>query len=193
MMVNISSFIDSLKQLIGKITHRECDVSEATCQRLKHLNEHYSKVAPKQVAVSGSLSDEHANRTNKKLVAYSRHGGESNSVDIQRERIDSYCLTHGFSVVAHHTCQSEDDNLALQDAITDLEHCAGLIVSDISRLVKHHTDPLRDLAPLLHDSFFNNSKILISVKEGINTSTSAGQQALIEFMKELRDIEQGTC
>lgn len=187
-MQNHSSFLDSLGHLIDWIFHGNCGQSKEECARLRQLNEHYAKFPAKQ---AGSRDLSHL--PGLKLVAYTRDGGPSNSVEIQKEKIEKYCKAHGYSISAYYTCQSADDAHPLNDAIGDLEKFGGLIVSDLSRLVGHHEDPLRDLAPLMHEQFFRSSKTLISVKEGIDTSTTWGQEAMIEFLNELRDIEQGTC
>jgi len=187
-MQNQKSFLDSFKHLIDLIFHSNCGQSKDECARLKQLNEHYAKFPAREGG-----SQKRSNQSGLKLVAYTRDGGPSNSTEMQLEKIKKYCNAHAYSITAHHTCQSADETIPLNDAIMDLEKCGGLIVSDLSRLVRHHEDPLRDLAPLVHEQFFHASRTLISVKEGIDTSTSWGQEALIEFLNQLRDIEGGTC
>ena len=188
-----ASFLDQLKQLIDRIFHRDCGLSESDCQRLKSMNEHFKNVPAKQAIVSGNLSLHHRPGTNVKLVAYTKSGGDTNTAEIQMEVIRDYCSSHGYTIHAHYEWKSESPALAVHDAIMALEHCDGLIVTDLARLVEHHDDPLRDLTPLVHDHFVHCNKHLISVKEGVNTSTTSGQQLLVEYMNELRDIEHQRC
>lgn len=72
-----ASFLDQLKQLIDRIFHRDCGLSESDCQRLKSMNEHFKNVPAKQAIVSGNLSLHHRPGTNVKLVAYTKSGGDT--------------------------------------------------------------------------------------------------------------------
>ena len=188
-----ASFLESLKQIVDNIFHRNCGQSAADCQRLKSMNEHFQKVPAKQVEVSGKLSLHHSPGANVKLVAYTKYGGDTNKAEMQMERIDEYCASHGYTIQSRYDWNSDQPGTALHDALTALAHSDGLIVSDLARLVEHHDDPLRDLSPLVHDHFFHGGKHLISVKEGINTETIPGQESLVEYLSELRDIEHQTC
>ncbi len=184
--------MELVKQLIDKLFHRDCGES-IECRRLKSINEHYSKIPVKHVKAVGSLSSHQNLGADKRLIAYTKFGGAANTPDMQMKDINEYCASHGYQVCSIYNSTSDQPGLALHDAITELTNAAGLIVSDLSRLVEHHDDPLRELAPLMHQHFFHGNKTLISLKEGINTSTLPGQEALLEFLNELRDIENQTC
>ncbi len=188
-----SSFLDSFRQLVDKIFHRDCGESASECQRLKHINEHFARIPAKPAIGSDRFSLPHHPGTDLKFVAYTRDGGTTNTAEMQMEKINEYCARHGYSVASHYDCRSGQAAVALRDAISALEHSAGLIVSDLSRLVEHHDDPLRDLAPLMHENFFHGKKVLVSIKEGIDTATTPGQASLVEYVNELRDIEMQTC
>ena len=46
---------------------------------------------------------------------------------------------------------------------------------------------LLDLKPLLHQFFCSGSRFLVTVKEGVNTQSAAGQKAAIEVLDSLKD------
>lgn len=185
-------FLESVKQLIDKLLHRDCGES-IECRRLKSINDHFSKVPAKQVSASDRLSLHQSAGADLKLVAYTKFGGVANTPDMQMKKINDYCASHGYTIASSHNWMSDRPGVDLHEAILELDNAAGLIVSDLSCLVEHHDDPLRELAPLMHEHFFHGKKTLISLKEGINTSTIPGQEALVEFLNELRDIEKQTC
>jgi hypothetical protein len=180
-------FFEVFKKLIESIFHRDCGGSESECDRLKQMLQHYNSTPSRQQPASkGRLSLPHRSGNNLRLVAYTKYGGETNTAKMQTEQINDYCALHNYIAECTYNWNSKEPAMALHEALCELEHKDGLIVADLSRLVEHHGDPLRDLQPLVHDHFFHNAKHLISVKEGIDTSTTPGQQCLIEYLKELQ-------
>lgn len=181
------SFLEVLKKLLENIFHRDCSGSESECDRLKKMLEHYKCTPSRQQSASrGLLSLPQRSGNNLRLVAYTKYGGETNTAEMQTQQINDYCAMHNYVAKCHYSWNSKEPAMALHEALCELEHMDGLIVADLSRLVEHHSDPLRDLQPLVHDHFFHNAKHLISVKEGIDTSTTPGQKCLIEYLKELQ-------
>lgn len=73
----------------------------------------------------------------------------------------------------------------LGNAFDALINADGLIISDLNRLVGQCEDPARELVPMIHDNFFHNDRYLISVYENINTSTTQGQNALLQYVHQL--------
>lgn len=187
-----NTVLDCVKELVDKLWHRDCGTS-AECRRLQSINEHYSKIPAKHVAAIDPQSSSHFVGTKKSLIVYTKFGGTNNTPDMQMKRIHDYCEAHGYRVDKVCSWRSDHPGVDLHQAINELANSGGLIVSDLSRLVEHHDDPLRELAPLMHQHFFHGEKTLIALKEGINTATQPGQEALIEFLNELRDIENLTC
>ncbi|HEY9784725.1 MAG TPA: recombinase family protein [Candidatus Obscuribacterales bacterium] len=125
-----------------------------------------------------------------KLIAYVRGAGDPESLDEQCQRLAAYCSLHGHTIVEMYR---DPSGTALHYALNELYRADGLLVCDLSEMVQHHGDPLRDLMPLVHDEFFHNGKHLISLKEGIDTSTFSGQEQLIAYLNQLGDIEGFTC
>ncbi len=182
-----TSFLEVFQRLLENIFHKDCGGSESKCDRLKKMLEHYNNAPSRQHPSSqGRLSLSQRSGNNLRLVAYTKYGGETNTEEMQTQRINDFCELHNYVAESRFNWNPKEPAMALHEALCELEHKDGLIVADLSRLVEHDGDPLRDLSPLVHGQFFHNAKHLISVKEGIDTSTTPGQQSLVEYLKELQ-------
>jgi len=61
-------------------------------------------------------------------------------------------------------------------AIDALENADGLISVDLNQFASSHGDRVRELRPLIHHFFCLGGKHLITINDGVDTSTHAGQQ-----------------
>lgn len=77
--------------------------------------------------------------------------------------------------------------MGFHQAMQQLSHANGLIAYELERFVHHQHDRLLDLKPLLHQFFCSGGRFLVTVKEGVNTQSAAGQKAAIEVMDSLKD------
>ncbi|CAN5180422.1 hypothetical protein BH10CYA1_BH10CYA1_61080 [soil metagenome] len=110
------------------------------------------------------------------LVAYIRVAGDLASLEEQTAVINDYCLENGFRV-AQFFVDTGKPSYALKEAIQAMESHHGLIAVNLQTFVENSEDRLRDLRPFVHHFFCYGNKDLITVEEGIDTSTSQGQIA----------------
>lgn len=129
------------------------------------------------------LNDWHVR--NHKVVAYVRACDEM-GVDEQFVEIEKYAKEHHLSVLETF-CDVGAPMSGLSHALEELEIADGLIVCNLDRLVAHPNDRLRDLRPILHRFCSHEGKHLISIEEGVDTSTPAGQRNALELINELKD------
>jgi hypothetical protein len=135
-----------------------------------------------------SLFDKMHHRGALNLIAYVR-ACKTEAAQEQLQKIQQFCADRGHRIVQIFDHDTMTPERGLREAPDALDSADGMIVCDLTRLVKHHDDPLRELGPLIHHYFFHEPKHLIS----IDTATLEGQQQLVEVMKQLGDIEYGTC
>ncbi len=122
------------------------------------------------------------------LVAYIRIGGQDHlSKDEQTNLIAAYCTQHGFRL-AQTFVDFGKPSQALRDALQELEKHDGIIAVDLNSFVEHQDDRMRDLRPFIHHFFCHPSKHLITIQEGIDTGSAAGQKAAIEFSSQIKEI-----
>src|SRR6185369_5664284 len=96
-----------------------------------------------------------------KLVAYVR-AWEGSAAKEQTRRLQAWCDVNGNVIIKTFDHDKKEPEIDFHDALMALDEADGMIVTDLSRLVRHHDDPLRDLAPLVHHYFFHEPKHLIS-------------------------------
>jgi len=173
------------KYLVENLIRRDESESDSGVYRLRNIKRNSKPAKTAQPVVSRSLSLYHRLGNNARLVAYTRCGGELNTVEMQLEAIKKYCSQNGYKVVYHYNCDNNTPKAAFNQAFYALGFCDGMIVADINRLVEHSGDPARDLYPLVSDHFFHDHKHLIAVKEHIDTSTADGQNALLDYLRRL--------
>jgi DNA invertase Pin-like site-specific DNA recombinase len=124
---------------------------------------------------------------NHKVIAYARACDEMD-LDEQYDEIEKYAKEHHL-VVTETYCDVGKPMTGLHHAMEALENADALLVCNLNRLVTHTDDRLRDLRPLLHHfcSQQAGGKHLISIEEGINTSTPTGQMNAVEIINEYKD------
>jgi DNA invertase Pin-like site-specific DNA recombinase len=124
---------------------------------------------------------------NHRYIAYVR---AANEADLQQQyaQLERYAQDHHLKI-SETFCDTGKPLAGMRQAMEALEEADGLIVVDLNRLVTRTDDRLHDLRPLLHHFCApTQGKHLISIAEGINTATSAGQLAAMEIVNELKDV-----
>ena len=124
-----------------------------------------------------------------KIIAYVRTDRDPPTHTEQLELIQQYCEKFGYEVVSIFEDQSDIPGAGLARALEALKNVGGLIVFDLDRLVHNKSDRLRDLKPLLHEFFCSAQKHLLTVREGINTATPAGQLNVVELLTAVKEFE----
>jgi DNA invertase Pin-like site-specific DNA recombinase len=116
------------------------------------------------------------------LIAYVRSSDADPDKAEQVAAIKDYCRPRNYKLLATFSDAGEP-GLGLHEAIECLKFADGLIAYDTSRLVTHHGDSFRDLRFFAH-KFMRENKKLITVADGIENVTPAGQANLISLLSE---------
>jgi DNA-binding LacI/PurR family transcriptional regulator len=119
------------------------------------------------------------------LVGYVRTTGDECSIEPQLKQIEDYCQEHGFKllrVLHDHGIPGR----GLQEALNSLDECGGIITTDLQKLTDFHQNHLREVRPLVHHFLSHTDKHLISINEGIDTRSAAGQMAAIELISDMK-------
>jgi hypothetical protein len=164
---------------------------KAELKRLHQMHDHCQCAHPCPNKVS-FFDKMHHKGESLKLIAYVR-AWEGDGAAEQTRQLKAWCDEHGNTIIKLFDHDTKEPEMDLHDALIALDKADGMIVTDLSRLVTHHDDPLRDLAPLVHHYFFHEPKHLITISEQIDTRTAEGQEKMVEFLKRLTDLEHGTC
>ncbi len=160
-------------------------------ERLRSMREHCQCASP--CPSKSSFFDKiHHRGQSLKLIAYVR-ANQINGANEQTSKIQQFCKDRGHQIVAVFDHDTVAPEVGLHDALEALNTADGIIVTDLSRMVKHHDDPLRELSPLIHHYFFHEPKHLISIGECIDTTNQEGQEQLIKLLEQLGDVEYRTC
>ncbi len=117
-----------------------------------------------------------------KVVAYVRTDAPEPALERQVQTIDGYCRENNFELVRVFKDDGPAPGMGLSDALNSLSAVDGLIAVDLERFVQHHDDRVMDLRPLLHQFFCTNKKYLITISEGINTSSAEGQKTAMQYI-----------
>jgi hypothetical protein len=120
------------------------------------------------------------------LVGYIRYTSDPWDSGRQLERLQDYCARHGYRIEKAFEDQGKP-SLGLARALEALDQADGIIAVDLDRFVEHEGDKTRDLRPLIHEFLCLGNKHLITIKEGIDTGSAAGQQAAIELINQPRN------
>jgi len=115
------------------------------------------------------------------LIAYIRSPNHDH-VDNHWREIANYCQKHSYKVVHLFTDIGDRPSFGLQSAFDALEVVDGLISCDMTMFIKDNGDRVRELRPFIHHFFCLYEKHLITIFDGIDTSTSFGQENAIELM-----------
>lgn len=130
---------------------------------------------------------ENAPGRNRSLLAFLKEDEDSMPIKQQFDLIEEFCRIHGLKVARKIVYQGSRAT-SLEEAIRQMAFTDGVIVSDLNRLVSHQCDRGHDLRILLHEFVGAPAhKRLVSVLEGIDTRTAAGQQAALETINQIKD------
>jgi hypothetical protein len=121
-----------------------------------------------------------------KVIAYIRYTDDPWDAGRQLDMIQNYCGRNGYHLVKAFEDAGKPGN-GLSRALEALREADALIAVDMDRFMEHDADYLRDLRPFIHDFFGMSGKHLITIKEGIDTSSPNGQLDVIDFMSERRN------
>ncbi len=121
-----------------------------------------------------------------RLVGYIRTGFDDADAARQLDLIEKYCSEHDYCLTNIFVDQGKP-SFGLSRALQELRNAQGLIALDLSRFVDDTGDRLRDLRPFVHHFFCNPNKHLITLNEGIDTGTIAGQMSAVEVLKQRHD------
>ncbi len=125
-----------------------------------------------------------------RVIAYVRQDGSSLSNDKQISMIETFCQDHGYDLIAVYQDVGPEPARGLTDALNALiEQAHGLIAVDLERFVHNHKDRLRDLRPLIYKFFCHTQRYLLTIAEGIDTSSPAGQMSAVEELSVTEDFE----
>lgn len=119
------------------------------------------------------------------LVAYVRVDKAESSTQEQVREIEQYCLKHGYKI-QHIFFDCGVPGKGLQEALNSLDECAGVIATNLDRFVDYRQEKLRQVRPLLHHFLSHTDKHLISIEEGIDTRSPAGQLIAMEVMSDVK-------
>ncbi|MDR3615844.1 MAG: hypothetical protein P4L53_19955 [Candidatus Obscuribacterales bacterium] len=118
-----------------------------------------------------------------RLIGYLRTGGSPVSVREQRNMIREYCLMNEHHLIGFTEVDSDRPSFGLQEALNGLKKNDGIIATALDQFVCHPSDRLTDLRPLV-ERLFHSGKVLITLSDGVETVTPAGQLSLIEMINE---------
>lgn len=117
------------------------------------------------------------------LIAYARTTELSKSLDEQLIIMENYCRNHGYRI-SKVFVDNGMPSVGLQQALDSLNEAAGLIAIDANQFVAGSVDRFRDLRPFVHHFLCHTEKHLITVEEGIDTHSPAGQKNALELLND---------
>ena len=121
--------------------------------------------------------------TKLKLIGYVRSGHTDLSCEEQIDALKNYCIDHGYKLVSVYR-DNDELGAGYNDMMDAMSNVDGIITYDVTRLVSHPSDTLRELRPLFKNRFMRTGKKILTVAEGIENLTAAGQAHIIEFMND---------
>jgi hypothetical protein len=125
-------------------------------------------------------------RLHKSVIAYLRVGGTHLCREDQVKMIESYCALHQLNL-AQVFCDKGKPSYGLQEALQELKNHDALVAVNLDSFVEHEDDKMRDLRPFIHHFFCNDMKHLITIQEGVDTGTAAGQRVALEMSSQIKD------
>lgn len=115
---------------------------------------------------------------------------ENYSIEIQRERVEAYCISKGWNVkeifVDGGFSGSSMDRPSLQNMLSKITDFDAVVVYKLDRLSRSQ----RDTMELIQDYFFKNKVDFASVTETLDTSTTFGM-AMIGILAVFAELERG--
>lgn len=119
-------------------------------------------------------------------MGYLRSAGCIVDIAEQRRLIEQYCHDHHHHLVGFAHVDEGDPGLGLQEAVSSLHSYDGIIAYDLNRFVHSIDDRVLELRALL-ERLLHEGKVLVTLVEGIETLTAAGQETVIELLYKLSD------
>jgi len=132
-----------------------------------------------------SLAKRHKHPRQKGLIGYIRVNGGLNLKD-QKKTIDDFCRDNEYYLKGLFIDHGKP-GASLQEAMQAVDQADGLIACDLDRFVEHADDRLRDLRPFIHHFFCHTDKHLITVEEGVDTGSTAGQANAISVINQVKE------
>lgn len=120
------------------------------------------------------------------VIAYIRLGGDQLSEEEQVRVIKSYCALHDYEVANVFT-DTGKPSYGLQNALQELSNHDALIAVNLNAFVENDEDRIRDLRPFIHHFFCRPSKHLITIQEGLDTGTAAGQLMAVDITSQVNE------
>ena len=119
------------------------------------------------------------------LIAYIRTTDGDKELNQQAQILEEYCLEHGYRISKAFRDHGAPGH-GLQEALDAVDEAAGLIAVDLDRFVENSSDRLRSLRPFVHHFLHHTEKHLITVAEGIDTRSPAGQLSALELINDMK-------
>ncbi len=164
------------KQLPSRSDWAACVCSPQPC----------SKLCQPSKSLKSSLKNNDRNHQKSSVIAYIRSGGKQLSHDEQLRIINYYCEQHSLDLAKVFT-DSEKPSYGLQEALREVEFHDALIAVDLNSFVEHEEDRIRDLRPFIHHFFCRQNKHLITIQEGLDTGTAAGQLVAMDIASQVKE------
>jgi hypothetical protein len=162
----------------GRMKYSNCVCLPQPCAKLCHSS---TGLASKK-EFSGFTHPNHRSS----VIAYVRVGGKHLCREEQEKVIDSYCALHEFKL-AHVFSDVGKPSYGLQGALQELKNHDALVAVDLDSFVEHEEDRIRDLRPFIHHFFCNPGKHLITIQEGVDTGTAAGQTIALDISSQVKE------
>ena len=120
------------------------------------------------------------------VIAYIRSGGKQLSSEEQLRTIKYYCEQHDLHLAKVFT-DHDKPSYGLQEALREIEFNDALIAVNLDSFVEHEEDRIRDLRPFIHHFFCRHNKHLITIQEGLDTGTAAGQLVAMDIASQVKE------
>jgi hypothetical protein len=125
-------------------------------------------------------------RLHKSVIAYLRVGGTRLCREDQVKIIEDYCALHQLELAQVFSDRGKP-SYGLQEALQELKNHDALVAVNLDSFVEHEDDKVRDLRPFIHHFFCNDMKHLITIAEGVDTGTAAGQRVALSMSSQVKD------
>lgn len=130
-----------------------------------------------------------------RLIGYARVStegqAENTSLEVQKERIQAYCLLHGHELVGFYSEVGSGKNTAdrprFQDALAAIGDADGLIATKLDRVARS----TRDVLTLVEENLTPKNKGLILIDLQVDTSTPTGKM-ILTVMASVAELERNT-
>jgi len=145
-----------------------------------------AKLCQPSKSLKSSLKSKERGHQKSSVIAYIRSGGKQLSYEEQLRTIEYYCEQHDLHLAKVLT-DSDKPSYGLQEALREIEFHDALIAVNLDSFVEHEEDRVRDLRPFIHHFFCGHNKHLITIQEGLDTGTAAGQMIALDIASQVKD------